>query len=71
MDRIRKELDELSGRWYLKLTAAADVLVDKLDEFEAIPKFGRTEYAFMIVGWVPTSTAIWSSARSKSGSVAT
>jgi V/A-type H+-transporting ATPase subunit I len=52
--RIRKELDDLSAKWYLKLTAAADVLVDKLDELSAIPKFGRTEYAFMIVGWVPT-----------------
>ena len=55
MDRIRKDLDELSAKWYLKLTAAADVLVDKLDELSAIPKFGRTEYAFMIVGWVPSS----------------
>lgn len=54
LDRIRKELDELSAKWYLKLTASADVLVDKLDELSAIPKFGRTEYAFMIVGWVPT-----------------
>ena len=55
LDRIRKELDELSAKWYLKLTAAADVLIDKLDELQAIPKFGRTDYAFMIVGWVPTS----------------
>ncbi len=55
MERIRKELDELSAKWYLKLTASADVLVDKLDELQAIPKFGRTDYAFMIVGWVPSN----------------
>ena len=54
LERIRKELDDLSAKWYLKLTAVRDVLVDKLDELQAIPKFGRTEYAFMIVGWVPT-----------------
>jgi V/A-type H+-transporting ATPase subunit I len=30
-----------------------DVLVDKTAEIDAIPKFGRTEYAFVITGWMP------------------
>ena len=53
LDRIRTELDELSSKWYLKLTTARDVLVDRIDEIVAIPKFGRTEYAFLIDGWIP------------------
>lgn len=53
LDRIRAELADLSERWYLKLTTARDVLVDRIDELVAIPKFGRTEYAFVIEGWVP------------------
>ena len=50
---IRKELDELSKTWAIRLTAIRDVLIDKTAEIEAIPKFGRTEYAFVITGWMP------------------
>ena len=53
LDKIRKELAEMSRKWYLRLATARDVLVDKIDEIVAIPKFGRTEYAFMIEGWIP------------------
>lgn len=53
LDRIRAELAELSERWFVKLTTARDVLADRLDELVAIPKFGRTEYAFVIEGWLP------------------
>lgn len=53
LDRVRGELAELSKRWYAKLTVARDVLVDRIDEIVAIPKFGRTEYAFMVEGWIP------------------
>jgi V/A-type H+-transporting ATPase subunit I len=55
LDKIRKELADLSDRWYVKLSTARDVLVDRIDEIIAIPKFGRTEYAFMIDGWIPVS----------------
>lgn len=50
---VREELDGMSRKWYLKLTTLRDVLVDKIDEVSAIPKFGQTEYAFVITGWLP------------------
>ncbi|TLM77443.1 MAG: hypothetical protein FDZ70_05560 [Actinobacteria bacterium] len=50
---ITKDLDEMSGKWYLRLSVIRDVLIDKTDEIAAIPQFGRTEYAFVINGWVP------------------
>jgi V/A-type H+-transporting ATPase subunit I len=55
LERIRVELDEMSRKWFVKLTTARDVLMDRIDEIVAIPQFGRTEYAFMIDGWVPVS----------------
>jgi V/A-type H+-transporting ATPase subunit I len=55
LERIRTELDEMSTKWFSKLTTARDVLMDRIDEIVAIPQFGRTEYAFMIDGWVPLS----------------
>jgi len=53
LEAVRKELDELSATWYLRLVSIRDVLVDKIDELSAIPKFGQTEYAFVITGWLP------------------
>lgn len=53
LNAVREELAKMSDRWYLKLTTIRDVLVDKIDEISAIPKFGQTEYAFVITGWVP------------------
>lgn len=50
---VTGELDDMSQRWYIKLATIRDVLVDKLDQISAIPKFGRTEYAFVIDGWLP------------------
>ena len=55
LDKIRAELEEMSSKWYLKLSTARNVLMDRIDEIVAIPQFGRTEYAFMIDGWVPVS----------------
>jgi len=37
----------------VRLTAIRDVLIDRTAEIEAIPKFGRTAYAFVITGWMP------------------
>lgn len=54
LDKVRAELESMSNTWYLKLTTIRDVLVDKIDETAAIPKFGQTEYAFVITGWLPT-----------------
>ncbi len=53
LEQIRVELAELSDKWYLKLATSRDVLVDRIDEIVAIPQFGRTEYAFVVEGWIP------------------
>jgi V/A-type H+-transporting ATPase subunit I len=53
LEEVGSELEEMSQAWQLRLTAIRDVLIDKTDEIGAIPKFGRTEYAFVITGWMP------------------
>ncbi|MDO8964690.1 MAG: V-type ATPase 116kDa subunit family protein [Coriobacteriia bacterium] len=53
LQEVRSELEVMSAKWYLRLTTIRDVLMDKLDEISAIPKFGQTEYAFVITGYVP------------------
>ncbi len=53
LEKVREELASMSNTWYMKLTTVRDVLVDKIDETAAIPKFGQTEYAFVITGWLP------------------
>jgi len=50
---IRTELDEMSKKWRTQLVAIRDVLIDRCSEIDAIPKFGRTEFAFVITGWMP------------------
>lgn len=55
LDKIRDELAQMSRRWYVKLATARDVLVDRIDEIVSIPKFGRTEYAFVVEGWIPVA----------------
>ena len=53
LEKVKDELASMSNTWYMKLTTIRDVLVDKIDETSAIPKFGQTEYAFVITGWLP------------------
>lgn len=53
MEQVKAELESMSTTWYTKLATVRDVLVDKIDEGSAIPKFGATEYAFVITGWLP------------------
>jgi len=52
---VRLELESMSAKWYLRLATVRDVLTDKIDEIATIPKFGQTEYAFVITGWIPAS----------------
>ena len=52
---VRVELESMSAKWYLRLATIRDVLADKIDEIATIPKFGQTEYAFVITGWIPQS----------------
>lgn len=51
--RISAELERMSIMWELRLSAIRDVLIDRIEEIGAIPKFGRTEYAFVVNGWIP------------------
>jgi V/A-type H+-transporting ATPase subunit I len=53
LDDVRKELDEMSNNWRIRLVAVRNVLIDKTEEIDAIPQFGRTAYAFVINGWIP------------------
>jgi V/A-type H+-transporting ATPase subunit I len=53
LDDVSGELDEMAEKWQLRLTCIRDVLMDKTEQIGAIPKFGRTEYAFVITGWIP------------------
>jgi V/A-type H+-transporting ATPase subunit I len=52
---VRTEVGKLSETWYLKFATIRDVLADKLDEIRAIPKFGQTDFAFVISGWIPVA----------------
>ncbi|TDB39443.1 MAG: hypothetical protein D9V44_00245 [Actinobacteria bacterium] len=53
LEEVRTELHDMSVKWYVKLSTIRDVLSDKVEEISAIPKFGQTEYAFVITGWLP------------------
>jgi len=53
LDEVRAELNDMSAKWFVKLATIRDVLSDKIDEISEIPKFGQTEYAFVITGWLP------------------
>jgi V/A-type H+-transporting ATPase subunit I len=55
LEDVGRELEGMSSKWYLRLATIRDVLSDRIDEISAIPKFGQTEYAFVISGWVPVS----------------
>lgn len=52
---VRGEVASISATWYLKFATIRDVLADKLDEIKAIPKFGQTEFAFVMSGWLPVN----------------
>lgn len=53
LESIRTELNDMSSKWRAKLEGVRSVLVDRTEEIDAIPKFGRTEYAFVVTGWMP------------------
>ncbi|MCX8007511.1 MAG: hypothetical protein N3B11_05275 [Coriobacteriia bacterium] len=53
LEEVREGLHEMSRKWYTRLITIRDVLTDKIDELSAIPKFGQTEFAFVITGWIP------------------
>lgn len=55
LEKVKQELADMSAKWYSELATIRDVLVDKIEEISAIPKFGQTEYAFVVTGWLPAS----------------
>ncbi|MDP2181251.1 MAG: V-type ATPase 116kDa subunit family protein [Actinomycetota bacterium] len=55
LGEISTELELMSNKWQLKLTTIRDVLIDKVEQISAIPMFGRTEYAFVVTGWMPVA----------------
>mgnify|MGYP001446473430 CR=1 FL=1 len=55
LEKVSGELNDMSNTWQLKLAAVRDVLIDKTEEISAIPKFGRTAYAFVVTGWLPVA----------------
>ncbi|MHB0976408.1 MAG: V-type ATP synthase subunit I [Candidatus Aquicultorales bacterium] len=53
LQKVKDELNELSKEWYLKLSAVADVLRDRVDEIGVVPQFSQTDFTFVITGWLP------------------
>ena len=53
MSAINEELAALSEHWYQELAVLKDVLDARHEEASVFTKFGQTDYAFVIMGWVP------------------
>jgi len=53
MSAINEELAALSEHWYQELAVLKDVLDARNEEASVFTKFGQTDYAFVIMGWVP------------------
>ncbi len=50
---INRQLAELGETWCSRLAAWRDGLADILATFDVLARFGETEHAFVISGWVP------------------
>ncbi|MGZ4906452.1 MAG: V-type ATP synthase subunit I [Halobacteriota archaeon] len=53
IDNVNAELTDLSRQWYPELAVLKEVLEDRDEELSVFTKFGQTDYAFVIIGWVP------------------
>lgn len=53
MTTINEKLVELSKNWYQELVVLHEVLQARSEELSAFTKFGQTDYAFVILGWIP------------------
>ncbi|MBU4179707.1 MAG: hypothetical protein KJ625_07210 [Actinobacteria bacterium] len=51
--KIDRELREATEKYSMKLIAARNVIHDRIEAMEALPKFGQTEQVFIISGWLP------------------
>lgn len=52
--KIQKEIDAISRERYAHLVALQHVIEDRLEELKVTSLAGQTEFAFVIIGWVPT-----------------
>jgi V/A-type H+-transporting ATPase subunit I len=50
---INGTLEKLSFEWYQELSALRLALEDINEEINTFSKFGQSEYAFIIMGWIP------------------
>jgi len=55
LQKIHHALDALAEQWRTRLLVWSAVLQDRLQELDVIPRFGATQYTFVIVGWMPRS----------------
>jgi V/A-type H+-transporting ATPase subunit I len=53
LEKVRKEIDQISDQWYVKLLALKEYLADRITSIDAIPKFGQSGHVFVITGWMP------------------
>lgn len=51
---INTDLDRLSAEWYQELSVLNGRLEDMKEKHTTFNKFGQSEYAFVIMGWVPS-----------------
>jgi V/A-type H+-transporting ATPase subunit I len=54
LEEVKKQIDELSDKWYAQLVALKDFIADRLSSLDAIPKFGQSGHVFVITGWMPS-----------------
>jgi V/A-type H+-transporting ATPase subunit I len=53
VQEIEEALRELSRTWQDEVAALAHLLKDRHEENKVFNKFGQTDYAFVILGWIP------------------
>ncbi len=54
LEKVKKDLEEISNNWYTTLVALKDYLADRIESLDAIPKFGQSGHVFVITGWMPS-----------------
>jgi len=50
---IDEELAALSSEWHDELTVLRQLLHDRFEELKEYNKFARTDYTFIVLGWIP------------------
>ncbi|KKN14810.1 hypothetical protein LCGC14_0992420 [marine sediment metagenome] len=50
---IKQKLIPIAAEWHHKIKAISNAIHNKVDQIEAIPSFGQTDYAFVLHAWLP------------------